>query len=163
MANVMVGLRWAVKNGADVVLMCFGSDTASPLFAGEIQAAHESNVVLVASAGNGESSDIRFPAGLHGVTSVAAVDAYDIRAQFSNFGTYVDYAAPGVGIRSTYPGGAYASWSGTSMAAPFVAGPGTRPSRANWARASSTSRSRCTWPPGFGRAGAARTGGDQPA
>lgn len=122
MANVMVGLRWAVTNGADVVLMCFGSDTASPLFAREIQAAHESNVVLVASAGNAESSDIRFPAGLHGVTSVAAVDAYDIRAQFSNFGTYVDYAAPGVGIRSTYPGGAYASWSGTSMAAPFVAG-----------------------------------------
>ncbi|MCX6359285.1 MAG: S8 family serine peptidase [Armatimonadetes bacterium] len=122
MANVIAGVRWAVANGADVIVMCFGSDTVSPLLAAAVEDAHEGGVVLVASAGNGASDDLRFPAGLHGVTSVAAVNANDTRAFFSNYGTYVDYAAPGVGIRSTYPGGGYASWSGTSMAAPFVAG-----------------------------------------
>ncbi len=121
-ANVMVGLRWAIRNGADVVLMCFGSDTVSPVFASAIQSAHERDVVLIASAGNGSSDGLRFPAGLHGVTAVAAVNADDTRAMFSNYGTYIDLAAPGVGIRSTFPGGDYASWSGTSMAAPFAAG-----------------------------------------
>jgi subtilisin family serine protease len=61
-----------------------------------------------------------YPGATTGVIGVAAVDAAFQHACFSNVGTYVDLAAPGVGILSTLPGG-YAAWNGTSMATPHVA------------------------------------------
>jgi thermitase len=57
-----------------------------------------------------------------GSLAVAATDQYDRLAAFSTFGNWVQVAAPGVNIRSTVPGNRFASWSGTSMAAPLVAG-----------------------------------------
>jgi subtilisin family serine protease len=55
------------------------------------------------------------------VYAVSAIDIVDVFAYFSNYGSPVDYAAPGVGVLSTVPGG-YATYSGTSMASPHVAG-----------------------------------------
>lgn len=81
--------------------------------------------VVVAAAGNGASDKVReFPAaeGAHGLLSVGASDANRMRARFSNYGKWVEVAAPGDHITSAVPGGGFGTWSGTSMAAPLASG-----------------------------------------
>ncbi len=83
------------------------------------------NVVVVFAAGNdGVNVDVtpQYPGVYPEVISVAATDQRDRRASFSNFGTKVDVAAPGVNIYSTYPDDTYTFLAGTSMAAPHVTG-----------------------------------------
>lgn len=81
--------------------------------------------LIVAAAGNDASRAVRqYPAaeGGYGLIAVAASSADTKLAGFSNFGSWVHVAAPGEGITSAIPGGLYGTWSGTSMAAPLVAG-----------------------------------------
>jgi subtilisin family serine protease len=81
--------------------------------------------VVIAAAGNDASNVVRqYPAaeGAYGLLPVTASNAQRGLAPFANFGSWVDLAAPGDGITSTMVGGGYATWSGTSMAAPLAAG-----------------------------------------
>ncbi len=75
--------------------------------------------MVVAAAGNGDTNKPKYPAAYPGVIAVAATNQEDRRTFFSNYGSWVDVAAPGVGILSTVPGG-YRSFNGTSVAAPHV-------------------------------------------
>jgi subtilisin family serine protease len=91
----------------------------------EARCAARAGVVVVAAAGNDATDKVKeYPAaeGAYGLLPVGAYSSNGRLAAFSNFGSWVDVAAPGDGLTSTFPGGGYATWSGTSMAAPLVAG-----------------------------------------
>ena len=120
-SDIAKAIRYAVKNGAKVINMSFGVTSSSKTLQNAIKYAVKNNVVLVASAGNGNTDKVQYPAGYTGVIGVGATDLKDRKAYFSNFGAAVDVAAPGVNIISSYPGGHYAVLSGTSFAGPMVA------------------------------------------
>ena len=120
--NVVRGLHWAVANHARVINLSLGTTESSGILREAISDAREAGAVIVSSAGNA-GGDVRdFPAGFSETVSVAAVDDRDQKAPFSNFGSHIRLAAPGTAIVSTFPGGDFAAWSGTSFASPFVAG-----------------------------------------
>ncbi|KAA0009195.1 MAG: PKD domain-containing protein, partial [Thermoplasmata archaeon] len=113
---------YAVDNGANVISMSWGSYYSSNLIKNALDYAYNNGVVLVAAAGNDNVSTKHYPAGYDNVISVSATDSNGVKAIFSNYGSWIDVAAPGVNIYSTYLNGTYTSLSGTSMACPFVAG-----------------------------------------
>ena len=105
----------------------FDNDLADPGYdADAARCSQTRGVVIVAAAGNdGSSSTLEYPAAetsTHGLAAVGASAANTRRASFSNYGSWVRFAAPGEGITSSVPGGGYGTWSGTSMAAPLFAG-----------------------------------------
>jgi subtilisin family serine protease len=122
-AQVAAGIRWAVAHHADVINMSLDTPTDSRVLREAVAYALSQNVVLVAAYGNeGKNSPAVYPADYPGVISVMATDQDDVRASFSNYGRPGVVAAPGVNIISTYPQGLFAVGSGTSYAAPWVAG-----------------------------------------
>ena len=121
--NVAQAIYKAHKEDAQVINLSLGMNGDSQVIERAIVAAHYGGAVLVASAGNrGIRDEQHFPARLPEVMAVAATDANDYKADFSNYGSHISVSAPGVGIMSTYWNGGYALWSGTSMSVPFVVG-----------------------------------------
>ncbi|SHN47460.1 S8 family serine peptidase [Cryptosporangium aurantiacum] len=120
---VATGIIESVDRNAAVINMSLGSSTRDSAITSAVQYALSKNVTVIASAGNSRMSGnpVNWPAAETGVIGVAATDSADQDASFSNTGSYVDIAAPGVAIVSTYRGSAYVSMNGTSMAAPYVA------------------------------------------
>lgn len=119
--DIAQGIYWATDNGAAVINLSVGNYTSSAALKEACRYAYSNNVVLVAASGNDASNQPSYPAAYDEVLAVAAVDHRKERAEFSNFGKYVDVSAPGVDIPSTYIYSDYASLSGTSMACPHVA------------------------------------------
>ena len=121
-ATVASGIRWAVDNGANIVTMSLGVDGPSTTLQNQIAYASQNGVVTVAASGNGGASMVSYPAAYPSVIAVGSIDSALRRATFSNFGTGLDIMAPGVQIYSTQGGGGYQYLSGTSTAAPHIAG-----------------------------------------
>lgn len=121
-SDVARALAYAVAEGVRVVNMSFGDVVYSRVLRDVIRWAYARRVVLVASAGNAQSSALHYPSAYDETISVSATAQNDILAGFSNFGQSVDIAAPGSDILTTDRGGRYAGFYGTSAAAPFVAG-----------------------------------------
>jgi subtilisin family serine protease len=125
-AKIAYAIDWAVDHGADVINLSLGADFDARILKLAITSAVEQGVVIVAAAGNDNTSTRQYPAAYAQVLSVTAVDAANLKADFANYGSsWVRIAAPGVGITSSIigpHGSGYASWSGTSMATAFVSG-----------------------------------------
>jgi thermitase len=120
--DIAKGIIWAVDNGANVINLSLGNYKESNVLKRAIRYAYNNNVVMVAAAGNDGTSQPSYPAAYPEVLSVSAVNYDGTLADFSNYGSYINISAPGVYIPSTYFNEQYASLSGTSMAAPHVAG-----------------------------------------
>ncbi|MGK2877907.1 MAG: S8 family peptidase [Solirubrobacterales bacterium] len=125
-ADAIAGIDYAITNRADVINASWGGRDFSPPLRDAIARAGAAGITVVAAAGNdGLSNDSSptYPAAfsLSNLIAVAASDRRDKLASFSNFGSSVDVAAPGVEVVST-EGAGLAYMSGTSMAAPHVAG-----------------------------------------
>ena len=121
--SVCKALRYAAMHGADVINMSFGIPAEIEAIESQIQFIEQSDILLVAGAGNESRADAPFfPAADERVLMVTAVDSLDIKADFADWGPSVDITAPGTGVRSAYPGGQWALGAGCSFATPFVSG-----------------------------------------
>lgn len=142
MLNVATAIKEAADMGADILNLSLGSSSSSQTEKDAIDYAQNKGCLIVAAAGN-ESTNVSYsyPASYPGVIAVGATDRDNVRAYFSNYGDRLDVVAPGVDILSTVPkdialadrnygyevygdenSGYYEMFSGTSMAAPHVAG-----------------------------------------
>lgn len=145
-AQIIAGMEWAIEQDTDVITMSFGvpaysSSVYASAFLKPISKATELGVVVVASSGNYGSGATTSPGNVYESIAVGAVNNTQV-PEFSSGGvvatddawgddapeswpaSYVipDVAAPGVSVVSAAPGGGYATFTGTSMAAPHVAG-----------------------------------------
>lgn len=123
-AGVMSAVNSCVEAGAHVISMSLGGGGASSANANTYKEIYEEKgVLIIAAAGNSGNSALSYPASYPHIMSVAAVDSNENRASFSQYNSQVEIAGPGVNVQSTIPNNnGYASYSGTSMATPHVAG-----------------------------------------
>jgi thermitase len=122
---VAYAIEWAVEQGADVINLSLGTPHNSQVLRAAVEEAATQGVIVVAAAGNQNSQEAQYPAAYASVIAVTALDAENRKAEFANYSPWIDIAAPGVGITSTVvgpEGNGFASWSGSSMATPFVSG-----------------------------------------
>jgi subtilisin len=134
--DVAAALRHAGDNGIHIVNLGFGSDVSSSLVSEALDYVREKKMLIVAPAGNDGPYDgsIDYPAWVPSVISVGAFDATKVIPEWSSRGNNdksnpvtfdvkdLQFVAPGVNIESTWKDGNYAILSGSSMAAPHVAG-----------------------------------------
>jgi type VII secretion-associated serine protease mycosin len=142
LSDVASSVIWATDHGARIINISLGSSSAQSTLQDAIRYAVARNVLVVTAAGNcgvisvrcGYVNEPQYPGAYPETFAVGATDPSDVRASFSNMGSYVALSAPGVRIWSTTPtypttlsrndpgSTNYAALSGTSQAAPFVAG-----------------------------------------
>ncbi|MBV8729554.1 MAG: S8 family serine peptidase, partial [Acidobacteriia bacterium] len=121
-SDILRAIYYAVSHGARVLNMSFSMQQWSLELGLALDYANTVGAICVASAGNSSSSSAVYPAAYSNVIAVASTDNYDNRSSFSNYGSWVWVAAPGEGVVTTYPWGAYAAVWGTSFSAPLVSG-----------------------------------------
>lgn len=128
--TVAAAINYAVLHGAQVINLSLGSTQKTQVIQTMIQYATARGVNVVASSGNTGDTRVTYPAqyardgGNSGdlTFSVGSVDPSDHKSSFSTYGGSIELAAPGERVWGPVPGNLFSYWSGTSMAAPMVAG-----------------------------------------
>lgn len=125
-SDVAAGVTWATDQGADVINLSIVGSSSSTALQNAISYALSKGVAVVGSSGNENVSAPRYPASYDTVIAVGATTSTNTRWSLSNYGTNVDIMAPGSSVYSTHwsatSGSTYRFLTGTSMAAPHVAG-----------------------------------------
>jgi subtilisin family serine protease len=121
LSDAAYGIAWAAEHGADIINVSLGSPQTIPLLESALQVARDAGALVVASAGNAGSSTKQWPAADDRAVAVAALDEFDERAEYSNFGPWVDVAAPGCN-QSGWIDDAVVRFCGTSSSATLVSG-----------------------------------------
>jgi serine protease len=135
-ADIAEAIKFAADNDADVINMSLGGGGESQLMKEAIDYAYNKGVVIIAAAGNSNQNSAGYPARYPRVIGVSALDASGEKAPYSNFGAGVDISAPGGSTAGGNEAGGilqntidaetgasiFASFQGTSMASPHVAG-----------------------------------------
>lgn len=119
LSRVVEGINWAIENDIDVLNMSFGTSVNSEILHNAIKEAYNSNMLMVAAAGN-TSNTTQYPAKYPEVLSVGAVNGECEVSSFSASDEYVDIYAPGEGVVTTGIFNGYMAVEGTSVAAPHV-------------------------------------------
>ncbi|HEY0741636.1 MAG TPA: S8 family serine peptidase, partial [Chryseosolibacter sp.] len=124
--NSWGGGSQAIEDAIDYFIARAGYDNSEDNFDDNVQIGPMAGGLVIFAAGNSntDSPAIGYPASYAPVMAVASTDHSDVRSYFSNYGSWVDIAAPGSNVYSTYPVslGSYEYLSGTSMACPHVSG-----------------------------------------
>jgi subtilisin family serine protease len=118
--DVSAAILYAIENGAKVINMSFGDVSYSYVLRDVIRYAYSKNIVMVASSGNSNSTELHYPSSYDEVISVGNSTQEDYVSSSSNYGSTLDLVAPGTDIITTARKGSYASFNGTSAATPFV-------------------------------------------
>lgn len=118
--RVAESIRWSVENGAEVINVSLAGPYSASLESA-VKDASSRGTLIVSAAGNQSMSTPVYPAAFPEVLAVAATDDSDRMSCSSNYGDWVDLAAPGTEILSTIPGGRYGRQSGSSQASAYVA------------------------------------------
>ena len=141
-SRLAAGIVWATDHGADVISMSLGAESRSAALDRAVAYAHRRGVVLVAAIGNESANHHNYPATYDEVIAVGGINPdtadaaaqgplepqtpvatdFTVRAAYSDYGPHIDLAAPTQVPTTDYGGGYPRNWSGTSAAAPHVAG-----------------------------------------
>jgi subtilisin family serine protease len=123
LANVANGINFAANNGAKVINLSLGGSGSTTLQSA-VDNAWNKGSFLACAAGNSNTSSTTnaYPAAYPNCYAIASTTSTDARSSFSNYGSWVEVAAPGSDIYSTWINSGYNTISGTSMATPHVAG-----------------------------------------
>lgn len=121
-SNIASAIIYAADRGVRVINISIGGSSSSTTLQSAVDYAWNKGAVIFASAMNNSTSTPYYPAACNRVIAVTATTSSDTLAGFSNFGNWVDIAAPGASILTTSRGGGYSYWNGTSFASPIAAG-----------------------------------------
>ncbi|NET41665.1 S8 family peptidase [Okeania sp. SIO2B3] len=135
-SDIAESIKFAADNGADIINMSLGGGGESQIMKEAINYAHSKGVVIIAAAGNAGQNSASYPARYPHVIGVSATDPTGEKASYSNFGAGIDISAPGGSTSGKNEAGGilqetinpengesvFASFQGTSMASPHVAG-----------------------------------------
>lgn len=116
------GITYAADRGARIINLSLGGTASSAALQDAINYAWNKRCVIIAAAGNSGNNTASYPAACNNVVAVSATDPADVRPSWSNFGNYVDVAAPGVDILSLHGAAQYAAYNGTSFSSPVTSG-----------------------------------------
>ncbi|MDY6965591.1 MAG: S8 family serine peptidase [Halobacteriota archaeon] len=126
-SDIIQGIEWCVDNDIDIASMSLGSKYHSRSLSDTCDIAYESGMLLIAAAGNfgdghPDTTEVSYPAFYDSVIAVGATEEGDGIYYNSSTGSFLELAAPGFGVLSTYPNGTYKIINGTSIACPHVTG-----------------------------------------